>query len=156
VPALVEGAALMVPADAVVVAAPLWAQVRPVLPAPAELVEQVADLLDLDAETDVVPEARGSRAVATPAEALAVLPAAPGTWFECEALSVDGVDVDWWATADAAWATTTAGLARAFAHAAGQWALRYSVERVLLDPGALPEVLAEAAGEQLSAWDATR
>ncbi|PFG39109.1 hypothetical protein ATJ97_1604 [Georgenia soli] len=147
VPALVEGSAHMVPADDAVVAAPVWAQVRPVVPAPADLVEQLADLLDLDAETDVVPETQGAHAVATPGGALAVLPGAPGTWFECDSLAVDGVDVEWWATRDAAWATTTAGLARALAHAAGRWSLRYAVEAVLLDPAAVDEVLAEGAGE---------
>ncbi|GAA4286973.1 sacsin N-terminal ATP-binding-like domain-containing protein [Georgenia daeguensis] len=147
VPALVEGSAQMVPAEQVVVAAPVWAQVRAVLPAPSHLVGKVADLLDLDAAGGVVPDAADARAVATPAEVLAVLPGAPATWFECEQLTVDGVDVNWWATAGSAWATTTAGLARALAHAAGRWAARHDVEAVLLDPGALEEVLAEAAGE---------
>ena len=147
VPALVEGSAQMLPAEEVVVAAPVWAQVRAVLPAPEHLIGPVADLLDLDAVGDAVPDAPDARAVATPAEVLAVLPGAPGTWFECEELTVDGIDVDWWATAAAAWATTTAGLARALAHAAGRWAARHDVEAVLLDPGSVDEVLAEAAGE---------
>ncbi|WP_448070976.1 hypothetical protein [Georgenia yuyongxinii] len=147
VPVLDAGTSRMAAAAEAVVAPPMWAQVRPVLPVPGTDVERIADLLDLDAVGEEAPEAVGAVAVATPAEVLAVLPGAPVRWWECAELRVDGVEVTWWAADGAAWATTTAGLARALAHAAGDWGARHLVEAVLTEPGRLAELLAEEAGQ---------
>ncbi|MFD1505558.1 ATP-binding protein [Georgenia yuyongxinii] len=147
VPVLDAGTARMVPAEEAVVGPPMWAQVRPVLPVPAGEVVRVAELLDLDAVGEALPEAVGAGAVDTPSEVLAVLPGAPAQWWECTHLRVAGVEVAWWAADGAAWATTTAGLSRALAYAAGNWAARHLVEAVLTEPGRLAELLAEHAGQ---------
>ncbi|GAA4415049.1 hypothetical protein GCM10023169_00990 [Georgenia halophila] len=147
VPALADGAAGMAPADDVVVGTPMWAQVRAVLPAPQHLVEAVADLLDLDVAEDCEPQVTGERLTPTPPGALVIVPAAPGEWVECDEVTVAGRPVEWWVSARTAWATTTTGLARALAHAAGDWSLRHRLEDVLTDPQSVDDVLAESAGD---------
>ncbi|MFH5824828.1 sacsin N-terminal ATP-binding-like domain-containing protein [Georgenia sp. AZ-5] len=147
VPALVGGAAAMVPAEEAVVAAPMWAQVRAVVPAPADAVGRVADLLDLDAVDNLAPDAAGATLSPTPAEVLAVLPGAPRSWWECEGLRVGGVEVAWWARDGEAWATTTSGLGRALAQASGTWSARHVLEAVLAEPARTAELLAELAGD---------
>ncbi|GAA1654040.1 sacsin N-terminal ATP-binding-like domain-containing protein [Georgenia ruanii] len=146
VPVLDGGTARMVPADDALVGPPMWAQVGPVLPVPAARVGPVADLLDLDAAGEVAPMTAGAVLQPTPPAALAVLPGAPTEWWECEELHVEGADVEWWAADGAAWATTTAGLARALAHAAEAWPARHVVEAALAEPDRVDALLAELAG----------
>lgn len=147
VPALTGANARMCPADDVVVATPMWAQAAAVVPAPLDLVDAVADLLDLDVAPDVPPAVTGHRTGPTPAAVRTLLPEVPAEWVECEELEVDGSPVTWWVNRGTVYATSTAGLARALAHAAGSWPARFAVEAVLTDPTLLGDVLAECAGD---------
>jgi CHAT domain-containing protein len=80
-----------------------------------------------------------------PVPVAVVLPAAPGRWCEHDQLLVDGVEVDWWVDGAGVHACTLDGLARGLAWACGAWTLRGALEEVLLDPGALGEVLLDEA-----------
>ncbi|OCI30604.1 hypothetical protein [Oerskovia enterophila] len=163
-PGLRAGRATCVAADDLAVAtSAMWAQVRTVLPvAPgsagdaARVGETLADLLDLlllapPGSVDVpLPDGEGSPQAVDP-RVVGLVPGVPVRWFEHDALSVDGVEVDWWVCAgrDGAQvhAATTSGLARGLAAAAGRPDARHLLEVALLDPDAADELLAE------SAWD---
>lgn len=125
----------------------MWAQVRPVLPAPEAAADDVADLLDLDVAEEVEPQVSGALRQPVPAAVGAVLPGAPSTWWECEELAVEGVEVTWWLWDGQCYAATTAGLARALAAAAGAWSRRSAVEILLAEPERLTETLLESAVE---------
>ncbi|NTW42731.1 MAG: hypothetical protein HGA44_23170, partial [Cellulomonadaceae bacterium] len=84
--------------------------------------------------------------VATPSAVLAVVPDAPRTWTEHDDLLVDGEPVDWWVEGGEVHAATTGGLAAGLAHVTRPgW--RDRIERLLGDPGALPGVLLDLAGD---------
>lgn len=168
-PALVapDRVALVHAEDAAVAPAPMWwqrsdvAAMVPVAGAagggdpagPEDLAEALGLPLAGDLADGRVGEDDGDDAGAlapTPPAVRALLPAAPGTWVEHEALRVDGVPVDWWvdgAGPDAVvHASHLAGLARGLAQAAGAWRLRHAVELVLVEP----ERAAELAVEQVA------
>jgi hypothetical protein len=138
--------AVVVPADdAAVAAEPMWAQVADVVPAPAAVAGALADLLDVDVLEGEAEIAGGGREVATPPEVLALLPGAPATWWEHDDLTADGTAVEWWVVGGVPHASTTAGLARAVAQAAGRWAAHAAVELVLADPDRAAELAADLA-----------
>lgn len=152
-PALVgEGETVVVPADEVAVAEPMWAQhvgVTPLLVVSREAVGPVADALDLD----VAPERAPGRVTSPghvlpmPAVVLDAYPDAPATWAEHDDLRVDGRSVTWWVGPDGdVHAATTEGLARAVARTVG-WGERDRVERLLTTPAARDVVLLEMAGD---------
>ncbi|MET4225751.1 ATP-binding protein [Oerskovia enterophila] len=163
-PGLRAGRATCVAADDLAVAtSAMWAQVRTVLPvAPdsagdaARVGEALADLLDLPllappGSVDVpLPDDEGSPQEVD-ARVVGLVPGVPGRWFEHDALSVDGAEVDWWVCAGRdgvqVHAATTSGLARGLATAAGRPGARHLLEVALLDPDAGDDLLAE------SAWD---
>jgi hypothetical protein len=150
VPALVapDRVALVHAEDAAVAPSPMWWQrtdLAAVLPAAPGTAEDLADLLDLpllpDLAEGTVDQVDGDDAgdlVPTPAAALRVLPGAPATWVEHEALRVDGTPVDWWVEGEGPGAIVhavhLAGLARGLAQAAGCWSARHLAEIALTDP----------------------
>lgn len=149
--ALGPGGALAVtgPDDAVVVDAPMWLQrhdIGGLVLAPGGLADALADHLDLDLASeraDGVVDAPGEPSE-VPEAVRTLLPGCPATWQEHEVLHVDGVQVDWWVSADGAvHAVTLAGLARGLAQSAGSWSRRLAVEAALTDPGSAAAVLAE-------------
>lgn len=166
-PALVapDRVALVHAEDAAVAPAPMWwqrtdvAAMVPVAGTGAGAVdpEDLADALGLPLAGELadgqVAQDDGDDAGAvapTPDAVRHLLPAAPATWVEHEALRVDGVPVDWWVEGtgpDAVvHATHLAGLARGLAQAAGAWGLRHAVELALVEP----ERAAELAVEQVA------
>ena len=159
-PGLRGAAATCVAAEELAVAtSAMWAQTRWVVPIVHEVGSRgavLADLLDLPllpspGAPDVPrPDDAGSPQTLDP-RVEALVPGAAGRWFEHEALSVAGVEVDWWVCAGSAGpevhASTTAGLARGLAAAAGRPEARHLLESALLDPAAAEELRAETA------WD---
>ena len=150
---------VVVPADEVAVATPMWAQhlrAGPLVVVPPSAASAMADALDADLATDREAGAVTSvgNVVPTPEAIGAVYPAAPATWVEHEDLLVDGEPVDWWvvepevpggsATVHAA---TTDGLVRGLAHVLGPWHAA-SIERLLTDPASAPAVLLDLAGQE--------
>ncbi|MFI6425766.1 ATP-binding protein [Promicromonospora sp. NPDC050880] len=124
--------------DLAVAASPRWAQLGPVVPAPADVAEDLADLLDLPYEDDpaVVPDGAGERVDLDP-RVRALVPGAPATWRRHEPLTVEGTHVAWWvSTADdgsgVPHAGSVEGLARALAELTGADALL--LEAALRDP----------------------
>lgn len=138
-------------AEDIVVAAPWWARVQAILPAPAELCAEVAAALDLVAAQPVTPQALEARRATTPKIVRQVLPTAPTEYWECDTLRVGDIAVDWWEREGEAWAVTTAGLARALAAAAGRWEQRHLVEQLLSDPDYRRELWLETSGDRESA-----
>ncbi|GAA4360281.1 sacsin N-terminal ATP-binding-like domain-containing protein [Angustibacter luteus] len=138
-----DASAAVVPDD------PRWLQrgdLGGLVVAPFDRAPALADLLDLDLageRADGAVTSAGSRADVSDV-VRALLPTAPRTWVEHDALTVDGHAVDWWVDVDgAAHAATSDGLARALAWAAGAWSARYLLAEVLADPGSLGWRLAE-------------
>ena len=160
VPALVapDRVALVHAEDAAVAPSPMWWQrtdVAAMVPvAGAAAAEDLAEALGLPTATDLadgqVDEGDGDDAgglAPTPDAALLLLPGAPGTWVEHEALRVDGVPVDWWVDGDGGTAvvhaTHLAGLARGLAQAVDAWPLRHAVELALVEPARAAELAVE-------------
>lgn len=108
--------------------------------------ERLADVLDLDLASDRADGAVTSTGTSAPVPAavLARWPVLPATWWEHDDLRVDDVAVDWWVDAQGVHAATGDGLARALAHAAGDWAARHLVAH-LLDDGGVDAALVEDA-----------
>ena len=162
-------------AAAVVVESPMYLQrsdLGGTVPAPPDLAAALADLLDLPLAGElaggVVSEpgdGAGQRAPVPPA-VREILPQAPPTWCEHDALLVDGCEVEWWvsqppdsgpesgagparplAAEPVVHASTLQGLARGLAWAAGAWHRRLHVAEALLDPaGAAGLLIDEAFG----------
>jgi hypothetical protein len=138
--------------DLAVAGSPRWAQLGPVVPAPVDVAEALADLLDLPYESDsgLVPDEPGE-AVELDPRVRALAPGAPATWRRHDALTVDGTRVGWWVSegsepADGvAHATSPEGLARALAEITGADPLL--LEAALRDPARAEELSAERA------WD---
>lgn len=151
-PAWSRGRVVVARVDDVAVADPCWAQhpgVGPVLVVPASAADDVAAWLDVDLAAERAAgrvTSSGAPAV-VPAAVVALAPGAPARWVEHEDLRVDGEAVGWWVADGVVHACTTRGLAHGLAHAAGRWADRDALERVLLDPDDLAAVLLERAGE---------
>ncbi|RMI01348.1 ATP-binding protein, partial [Cellulomonas triticagri] len=161
VPALVapDRVALVHAEDAAVAPGPMWWQrtdVAAMVPAVGVDADDLADVLGLPTAADL---ADGSTAdddgdlLPTAPEVATVLPGAPRTWVEHEALRVDGVPVDWWvdgAGPDAVvHATHLAGLARGLAQAAGAWPRRHAVALVLVEPARAGELAVEQVGDEV-------
>lgn len=139
--------------EAVVVDHPAWLQLVPLaVPVPAGLGPGLAELLDLDLATRRHP-GRLDDDPAVPAQVpdavRSLLPDAPAVWLEHEVLRVDGIDVDWWVQGEGesarVHATTTRGLARGLAQAAGRWPARDTVAEVLAPGADVTEVLLDDA-----------
>ncbi|MFJ3405563.1 sacsin N-terminal ATP-binding-like domain-containing protein [Promicromonospora sp. NPDC090134] len=138
--------------DLAVAASPRWAQLGPVVPAPADVAEALADLLDLplEAGADVGPDEPGESVGLDP-RVRAVVPAAPETWRRHTTLTVEGRPVSWWVSAGApgegpdavAHAVSVEGLARALAELSGADPLL--LEAVLRDPDRADALSAERA-----------
>ncbi|MGW2094481.1 sacsin N-terminal ATP-binding-like domain-containing protein [Promicromonospora sukumoe] len=137
--------------DLAVAASPMWAQLGPVVPAPADDAEALADLLDLPLEggSDVGPDEPGEPAELDP-RVRAVVPGAPATWRRHTTLTVEGRGVAWWVTTAegegagaVAHSVSPEGLARALAELTGADALL--LEAALRDPGRAEALDAERA-----------
>ncbi|MEU4362802.1 ATP-binding protein [Promicromonospora sp. NPDC023987] len=138
--------------DLAVAAMPRWAQLGPVVPAPADVAERLADLLDLPYEggSDLAPDEPGEPVGLDP-RVQALAPGAPETWRRHDALTVDGTRVAWWVSEDptgaggpgVAHATSPETLARALAELTGADVLL--LEAALRDPGRAEELSAERA-----------
>jgi hypothetical protein len=135
--------------DVLVLDAPdLWplAAGRPLILAPYAHAPRLADLLDLPLASDEVPgavkEAGDLRPV--PGELRDVLPSAPATYREHDALTADGTDVPWRYLGGELHAATAEGLAHGLAWAAGHWPARHLLASLLTDPEDAPRLLAEA------------
>jgi hypothetical protein len=119
---------------------------RPLVLAPYDQAERLADLLDLPLVSEEVPgrvESAGQRRP-VPAIVTAVLPDAPAEYQAHDPLVVDGTELPWRCMAGAVHAAGPDGLARGLAWAAGQWPSRHLLAALLQDSGAAPRLLAEA------------
>ncbi|MFC5187865.1 sacsin N-terminal ATP-binding-like domain-containing protein [Actinomadura harenae] len=106
----------------------------------------LAELLDLPRASDEIGgevSGPGTR-TAVPEIVRAVLPDAPDTYLAHDRLTVDGVDVPWWAGDGEVRASGPSGLARALAWTTGAWADRHLAEAVLRAPEDAATLLAEA------------
>ncbi|WP_017556172.1 sacsin N-terminal ATP-binding-like domain-containing protein [Nocardiopsis baichengensis] len=147
----VDGGAIVVAdaEDALVVDAPdllPLAQGRPLLLAPAEQAEALADVLDLSLLSEAVEgrvESSG-RVRPVPDEVLLFAPAGALTYVHHDTLTVDGAETEWRVADGVVHASTPDGLARALCWSAGTWARRHLVAAVLRDPDRAPFLLAEA------------
>ena len=135
--------------DVLVLDAPdLWplAAGRPLILAPCRHAARLADLLDLPLASDEVSgevkEAGELRPV--PGALRDVLPGAPATYREHDALAADGTDVPWRYTGGELHAATAEGLAHGVAWAAGHWAARHLLASLLTEPDEAARLLAEA------------
>jgi hypothetical protein len=135
--------------DVLVLDAPdLWplAVGQPLILAPFRHAARLADLLDLPLAVDEIPgvvkEAGDLRPV--PDALRDVLPGAPATYREHDALAADGTDVPWRYLDGEVHAATAEGLAHGVAWAAGQWAARHLLASLLTDPDDTARLLAEA------------
>ena len=119
---------------------------RPLILAPFDLAESLAEVLDLPIAGEVVTGEVTSTGVErpVPAEVRSLLPAAPATYVEHERLLVDGRPVPWRYHEGTVHASGVDGLARGLAWAAGQWGDRLAVAALLRDPARVPILLAEA------------
>jgi hypothetical protein len=135
--------------DLAVAASARWAQLGPVVPAPADVAEALADLLDLPYEggSDVVPDDPGEPVELDP-RVRALAPGAPTTWRRHDVLTVEGKEVTWWVSQvpdgpGVAHAVSPEGLSRALAELTGMDPLL--LEAALRDPARAEELSAERA-----------
>jgi len=136
--------------DLAVAASARWAQLGPVVPAPADVTEALAELLDLpfEGDTGLAPDDPGEPVELDP-RVRALVPGAPSTWRRHEALTVEGTRVAWWVSEDdagglgVAHADSPVGLARALAELTGADPLL--LEAALRDPARAEELSAERA-----------
>jgi hypothetical protein len=140
--------------DLAVAASARWAQLGPVVPAPADVAEALAELLDLpfEGDTGIAPDERGE-AVGLDPRVRALAPDAPSTWQRHDGLTVEGKSVAWWVTETpagagglgVAHAASPEGLARALAELTGVDPLL--LEAALRDPARAQELSAERVWE---------
>ncbi len=135
--------------DALVLDAPdLWplAAGDPLVLAPFDRAARLADLLDLALVSEEFPARVESepRERPVPEIAAALLPGAPGIYYEHDRLVVDGVPVPWRYADGAVHADGPDGLARGLAWAAARWSARHLLAALLRDPGQAARLLAEA------------
>jgi hypothetical protein len=126
----------------------LWplAADRPLVLAPHDLAERLADLLDLPLASEEIPgvvESSGQRSP-VPAVVHAVLPDAPASYLAHDRLIADGRDVPWRYRDGEVHAASQEGLAGGLAWAAGRWRLRHLLAALLSTPDAAGRLLAEA------------
>ena len=135
--------------DALILDAPdLWPLVaaQPLVLAPYDQAERLADLLDLPLVSEEVSGLVESSPERRPVPAIvsAVLPGAPATYEAHDKLVVDGVPVPWRHAGGAVHAAGPGGLACGLAWACGRWPLRHLLAALLTDPGEATRLLAEA------------
>jgi len=135
--------------DALVLDAPdLWPLVaaQPLVLAPYDRAERLAELLDLPLVSEEVAGLVESSPARRPVPAIvcAVLPDAPAAYYAHDRLVVDGVPVPWRYTLGAVHADGPGGLACGLAWASGRWPARHLLAGLLGDPGAAARLLAEA------------
>jgi hypothetical protein len=132
--------------DLAVAASARWAQLGPVVPAPPDVAEALADLLDLplEGDSDAGPDDAGVPVELDP-RVRALAPGAPATWRRHDELTVEGTRVAWWvsetATGMVAHAASLEGLAHALAELTGADALL--LEAALRDPARAETLNAE-------------
>ncbi|MEE2036613.1 ATP-binding protein [Nocardiopsis sp. CT-R113] len=122
---------------------------RPLVLAPDDAAEALADVLDLDLASESVTGRIGSAGQVRPVPGEADLFLDPAgepdrTYLHHEALTVDGVELEWYVGDGSVHASTTDGLARALCWRAGQWPRRHLVAAALRDPSSAARLLAEA------------
>ncbi|WP_116246192.1 sacsin N-terminal ATP-binding-like domain-containing protein [Nocardiopsis sp. FIRDI 009] len=122
---------------------------RPLVLAPADTAEALADVLDLDLASETVEGEVGAggelRQVPGEAELFLDPDGEPDrAYLHHQTLTVDGVEVEWYVGDGSAHAATSDGLARALCWRAGQWDRRHLVAAALRDPSAAATLLAEA------------
>lgn len=122
---------------------------RALVLAPAETVEALADVLDLDLASEVITGkvTSAGRVRPVPDEADPFLTRGEGpdrTYLYHQTLTVDGTEVEWYVGDGSVHASTTDGLARALCWRAGLWPLRHLLAAALRDPSAVAHLLAEA------------
>jgi len=156
------GRVTIVAAEAVAIASePMWLQrtdLAAMVPAVDADPEDLAHFLDVSTveEMDPAVEVRGDGDTGHPHEVSAdvrrLAPEAPGSWVRDAELVVSGTPVEWWVTgtgpAAVVRATTTEGLARGLAQAAGRWESRAVLELALTDPERLDRLAIETAFER--------
>jgi hypothetical protein len=147
----VRGDSIVVaPADEVMVldAPDLWplAADTPLVLAPYELADDLADLLDLPLVSEEIAGRVGApgRRLAVPAVVRTVLREPLESYEAHEELLVDGVRVPWRYAGGVLHAAGPAGLASGLAWAAGRWPTRHLLAGLLTDPAAGARLLAEA------------
>ncbi|GAB3206939.1 sacsin N-terminal ATP-binding-like domain-containing protein [Marinactinospora thermotolerans] len=119
---------------------------RPVILAPADLAETLADVLDVAlAGEEIEGRVTSSGEIRPVPDVVRVfLDTDVLTYLHHEELLVDGVPVEWRRVKGAVHASTSDGLARALAWGAGRWERRHLVSAVLRDPQTVSDLLAEA------------
>jgi hypothetical protein len=134
-------------AEAVVIDGPMWVQRTDLggfVAASGVRADGLSDLFEVPMATEVAAgkiESEGEPAD-VPAIVRELVPGVPGTWWEHEDLTVDGVQVSWWVDQNGEpHAATFNGLAKALAWSAGQWSHRHVILAVLNDPSRASELL---------------
>ena len=122
---------------------------RPLVLAPTDTANAVADVLDLAMASEAVTGEIGTTGQLRPVPDEAALFLEPDdepdrTYLHHASLTVDGVEVEWYAGDGTIHAATPEGLARALCWRAGQWSRRHSVAAVLRDPSSAARLLAES------------
>jgi hypothetical protein len=120
----------------------------PLILAPTDTADVVADVLDLAMASETVTGEIGTTGQLRPVPDEAALFLAPDdepdrTYLHHPVLTVDGVEVEWYAGDGTIHAATPEGLARALCWRAGQWSRRHEVAAVLRDPSSAARLLAE-------------
>jgi hypothetical protein len=145
-----RGTRLVDAEGAVVVDDPRWLQ-RPdlggLVVCGAERAAALADLLGVPLASEVAEGRVGAGGVVAevPGAVRALVPQAPQRWIEHDELTVDGHEVDWWVTGGEVHASTSDGLARGLAWAAGDWSARHAIAQLLTEPGDVVRLLTEDA-----------
>lgn len=118
----------------------------PLVLAPANLAEQLADVLDLDTAGDRVEGTVDSvgQIRTVPEEVELFLDLADRTYLHHQELTVDGRKLEWYVEDDVVHAATVEGLARAVCWRAGAWERRHLLAAVLREPSEAARLLAEA------------
>ncbi|KOX16979.1 sacsin N-terminal ATP-binding-like domain-containing protein [Nocardiopsis sp. NRRL B-16309] len=122
---------------------------RPLVLAPTDTADAVADVLDLAMASEAVTGEIGTTGQLRPVPDEAALFLEPDdepdrTYLHHPSLTVDGVEVEWYAGDGTIHAATPEGLARALCWRAGQWSRRHAVAAVLRDPSSAARLLAES------------
>ncbi|NHC46896.1 sacsin N-terminal ATP-binding-like domain-containing protein [Motilibacter aurantiacus] len=119
---------------------------RPLVIVPGGAAADLAELLgvELASEELALPAPAGGVEQPVPEAVLSVLPSAPRSWWEHDALPTPSGELDWRVHRGAVHATTLDGLARGLAWAAGAWERRGIVTAILTEPDRASELLAEA------------